>query len=190
MKQQALQESLNRISELNNEDLSMLLSCAENRKLKKGESVLKEGDVCRSFYLVDKGYLRTWYNKNGVPINLNFTFEGDFTSNFKSFKSRQPSEYIIEAGETSSVWVFDFNIISTQYKGYPQITLFIRRLAIRLLLAADEHSNLFKMYTPTERYRYIEKNKPQLLQRISLSQLASYIGITRETLSRIRSKSH
>jgi len=47
---------------------------------------------------------------------------------------------------------------------------------------------MFKMYTPTERYRYIEKNNPRLLQRVSLTQIASYLGIARETLSRIRAK--
>jgi CRP-like cAMP-binding protein len=78
--------------------------------------------------------------------------------------------------------------IPEQFKSYPVIALFVRRLAIRLLLASEEHSNLFKLYTPTERYRYIEKNKPELLQRISLSQIASYLGVTRETLSRIRRK--
>jgi hypothetical protein len=57
-----------------------------------------------------------------------------------------------------------------------------------MLLASEAHSDLFKIYTPTERYRYIEKNNPKLLQRISLSQMASYLGIARETLSRIRAK--
>jgi len=57
-----------------------------------------------------------------------------------------------------------------------------------MLLIAEEHINFYKMYTPTERYHYIEKNNPQLLQRVSLSQMASYLGVTRETLSRIRAK--
>ena len=56
------------------EDIPLLISCAINRKLKKGEALLKEGEVCRSFYLVDQGYLRTWYNKDGVIINFEFYF--------------------------------------------------------------------------------------------------------------------
>ena len=190
MNQTTLQSSIAQISKTSDEDIALLVSCAVARKLKKGEPLLKEGDLCRSFYLVEKGYLRTWYNKNGVPINLSFTFEGHFISNLKSFKSRQPSDLTIEAGEPSVVWIFDLNTMAATYKAHPAITLFVRCLAIRVLLASEEHSSLFKMYTPAERYHYIEKNNPQLLQRISLSQLASYLGVTRETLSRIRAKSN
>jgi len=173
---------------ITDEDIPLLVSCTRSRELKKGEPLLKEGEVCRSFYLVEKGYLRTWYNKDGVTINLNFTLEGDFTTNIISLKSHKASEFTIEAGEHTSVSVFDLDIIANEFNSHPQILLFIRRLASHLLLASEEHSNLFKMYTPTERYRYIEKNNPRLLQRISLSQLASYLGVTRETLSRIRGK--
>jgi CRP-like cAMP-binding protein len=175
---------------MTNEDLSSLVSYATGRELKKGEVLLNEGEVCRAFYLVDKGYLRTWYNKNGAEINLSFTFEGDFISNLKSVKSKRPSNLIIEAGEDTSVWVFDLDSMTKQPNPSPEINIFIRRLAIRILLAAEEHSNLFKIYTPTERYRLIEKNHPLLLQRIPLSQLASYLGVARETLSRIRKKNH
>jgi len=188
MQQKTLLAAIKQISDQPEEDIKLLADCAAARKLKKGEALLKEGELCRSFYLVEKGHLRTWYNKNGVPINLNFTFEGQFTSNLKSFKSRKPSELIIEAGEPTSVWIFDLNAIAARHKSHPAISLFVRRLAIQVLLASEEHSNLFKMYTPTERYHHIEKNNPQLLQRISLSQLASYLGVTRETLSRIRAK--
>ena len=170
------------------EDISLIISCAIGRKLKKGEPVLMEGEVCRSFYLVDKGYLRTWYNKDGATINLNFTFEGDFTTNIKSLKSHEVSEFTIEAGEETYIWIFDLDTIAKDFNSHPQIVLFIRRLGMHMLLASEEHGNLFKMYNPTERYRYIEKNNPKLLQRISLSQIASYLGVTRETLSRIRGK--
>jgi len=184
----ALHAAITQITKISEEDIALLVSCSVQQKLKKGETILKEGEVCRSFYFVEKGYLRTWYNKSGVPINLNFTFEGEFISNLKSFKSREPSEVIIEAGEPAIIWVFDLNAMSLQQKTHAAISAFVRRLAVRVLLKSEEHSSLFKMYTPTERYHHIEKNRPQLLQRISLSQLASYLGVTRETLSRIRAK--
>jgi len=170
------------------EDIPLLIDCAQRMEFKKGKPLLKEGEACRAFYLVEKGYLRTWYNKGGAAINLNFTFEGDFTTNLKSIIGRQASELTIEAGEDISVWIFDLDAMAERLASHPQVSLFIRRLAVRILLAAEDHSNLFKLYTPTERYHYIEKNNPRLLQRISLSQIASYLGVSRETLSRIRSK--
>ncbi len=170
------------------EDIPLLVAWAESREFKKGTVLLKEGTVCREFYLVEKGYLRTWYNKDGAAINLNFTFEGAFTTNLKSLNGRLPSELTIEAGEDARVWVFNLDLRRERPGSDAQIVLFVRRLALHIMLVAEEHSNLFKLYTPTERYRYIEKNNPTLLQRISLSQLATYLGVTRETLSRIRGK--
>ncbi len=185
-----LRSAATSIVELSDDDFSLLLSFASQRTLKKGGILLNEGEKCRSFYLVEKGYLRTYYNKDGDAINLNFTFEGSFASNIKSFLNRQPSEIIVEAGEDTLVWIFKFEQVSDFLQTHPQVARFVRRLAMKLLLASEAHSDLFKIYTPTERYRYIEKNNPKLLQRISLSQMASYLGVTRETLSRIRAKTH
>lgn len=185
---ETLRAAVLNVVEMADDDLALLLSCATRRALKKGEAILQQGHICRSFYLVDSGYLRTWYDKDGSAININFTFEGNFACNLKSFRNRLPSELTIEAGEDSAVWVFDIDKISGHFEARPQVARFIRRLAISLLLDSEAHSDLFKIYTPTERYRYIEKNKPALLQRVSLSQIASYLGVTRETLSRIRAK--
>ena len=185
---QKLQSCINSVLTLSDQDFSLLMNCVVSRGLKKGEILLNEGEVCRAFYLVDQGYLRTYYNKDGAAINLHFTFEGNFISNLKSYKSKQPSDLIIEAGEDTWVWIFNLKQISDKAKLHTDIGKFIRRLAIDLLLAAEEHNNMFKIQTPTERYRYIEKNNPALLQRISLSQMASYLGVARETLSRIRGK--
>ena len=183
-----LEYYINQILELSPEELGLLTACVVSRQLKKGELILKEGAICRHFYLVQKGHLRTWYNKDGVSINLNFTFEGSFSSNLKSLKNREASTFNIEAGEDSDVWVFPLDNISRQLNLYPQISRFIRRLAIQILIDSEEYSNLFKIHTPAERYYYMEQNNPRLLQRIPLSQIASYLGVARETLSRIRAR--
>ncbi|MGN6568965.1 MAG: Crp/Fnr family transcriptional regulator, partial [Flavipsychrobacter sp.] len=131
---------------------------------------------------------RTYYNKDGTTINLNFTFERDFTSNLLSFKTRTASELVIEAGEPTEIWILDLNQLRPYFKSYPDLEKFVKRLALRLLLASESYSNLFKISTPAERYKYVEQNNPRLLQRIPLSQIASYLGVSRETISRIRSR--
>ncbi len=190
MDYKTLQSYIEPVIALAEDELALLLSCATKLQLKKNEQLLKQGEVCRAFYLVESGYLRTYYDRDGVAINMNFTFEGDFTANLRSYRSRQPSEMIIEAGEDSIIWIFNMREIAEQYDVYPQVSRFVRRLAITQLLASQEHSDLIKLNTPAERYRHIEKNNPQLLQRVSLSQLASYLGVTRETLSRVRAKNN
>ncbi|MDP9076863.1 MAG: Crp/Fnr family transcriptional regulator [Bacteroidota bacterium] len=188
MDNNTLRNHITKILDLPEEDLSLLISCVTYRELKKGEILLNEGEISLAFYLVKNGYLRTYFNKGTTVINLHFAFEGEFTANLQGIKTRQGSENIIAAGEDSSVWIFDLNVIAKYFDTRHQINIFMRRMAFRMLLAMEEHGNLFKIYTPTERYRYIEKNNPRLLQRISLSQIASYLGIARETLSRIRAK--
>jgi CRP-like cAMP-binding protein len=190
MDDKELEEGIKQIIELSSDDLDFLMSCAQKCDYKKGDQLLKEGEIGRSFFWVVAGYLRTYYNKDGIAINLNFTFENNFAANIKSYQGKQPSELIIEAGEDAQVWVFNLNQLSGSYEDHPQVAKFVRRTAIRLLLAAEAHSDRFRIYTPTERYQYIQDHNPQLLQRIPLSQLASYIGVARETLSRIRGKNN
>ncbi len=184
-----LRQSLAKIGDLSDEEWALLKGTATPKEFKRGERLLNEGDICRAYFFVEKGYLRTYYNKDGVEINLQFSFEGDFTTNFKSLKNEKPSHFIIEAGEKSRVWIFDREKMKPLYFEKEAIGLLLRRLAMQLLLSSEEYSNLYKISTPTQRYEYIERHKPHLLQRLSLSQLSSYLGVTRETLSRIRSAS-
>lgn len=183
-----LQDCITQVLPLPGDALSALMGCVTWHQLKKGSVVLNEGEVCQALYFVEKGYLRTYYNKDGATINLNFTFEGDFTSNLLSFKTRTASELVIEAGEPAEIWVLDINQLRPYFKLYPDLEKFAKRLALRLLLASEAYSNLFKISTPTERYKYVEQNNPRLLQRIPLSQMASYLGVSRETISRIRGR--
>ncbi len=172
------------------EDLNRMIRLVQPKEYAKGQLVVKEGEVCRTFYLVEKGYLRTWYNKEGIPINLNFTLEGQFVSNIKSLKTRQPSEINIEASEDSTLWLFNLDNMPEAWKRHPAMSGFARRVAMHMLLEAQSHSDMCKINTPAERYHYIETHNPALLQRVPLSQLASYLGVTRETLSRIRANSY
>jgi CRP-like cAMP-binding protein len=188
MNRQVLRDSILNFSHLSDDDLSVLIGAASYKEFPKGSAILKEGEVCRLLYFVEEGYLRTYYNKDGATINLDFTLEGDFTTNLKSAKNRQPSELTIEAGEDVCLWTFEVDKFEANFRKYPEAERFLRKLFVRLLLLSEEYSNLYKISTPAERYKYVEQNRPELLQRISLTQMASYIGVSRETLSRIRGK--
>ncbi|SHN01130.1 Crp/Fnr family transcriptional regulator [Mucilaginibacter sp. OK098] len=170
------------------ESVSLLVSHFEHKVLQKGDIVLKEGEICTAFYFVESGHLRTCYNKEGVKINMHFHLEGSITSDHINGKAGIPSEFTIEAGEKSEIWVLNRETLVELCHADPKIMIFGRRLLSRILVDLSAHSNLFRMYTPAERYQYIEKNSPHLLQRVSLSNLASYLGMNRRTLTRIRAK--
>jgi len=186
--QTLLHKKITGLTDISIASLEKLFEAAEQQQLHKGEIILKQGQICKTIAFVEKGYLRTYVEKDGIDINIDFTFENNFTTNLKSLRLNTPSDTNIQAGESTTIYVFDKDILLDLYKVSPEIESFGRKLLEQLLIAQEEHSNLFKVYSPTERYHYLLENKPQYLQRVSLSQLASYLGVTRETLTRIRRK--
>jgi CRP-like cAMP-binding protein len=176
------------LTPLSQESVEKLFEATSERKVSKGEIILREGQICRKIVFVEEGYLRTFIVKDGLDINTDFTFESNFTTNLKSLRSSLPSETTIQAGEATVVFEFDKDQLLELYKESPEIESFGRKLLEQLLIMQEEHTTLFKLFTPTERYNYLLRYKPQIIQRVSLSQLSSYLGIARETLSRIRKK--
>lgn len=176
------------LTDISASSLRKLFKITSPRQLFKGEIILKQGQGCKTIVFVEKGYLRTFMEKDGIDINTDFTFENNFTTNLKSLRSNLPSETNIQAGESSTIYEFEKDRLLNLYKASPEIESFGRKLLEQLLIAQEEHSTLFKIYSPAERYDYLLNNKPEYLQRVSLSQLASYLGVTRETLTRIRRK--
>ncbi|MDP3469844.1 MAG: Crp/Fnr family transcriptional regulator [Daejeonella sp.] len=183
-----LYKTITDLTEISASSLDKLFEIANKRQLTKGETILKEGQICKNIMFVEKGYVRTFIDKDGTEINTDFTFEGNFTTNLKSLRSASSADNSIQAGEITTLYEFDKDKLLELYNVSAEIESFGRKLLEQLLIAQEEHTNLFKIYSPTERYQYLQTSKPEILQRISLSQLSSYLGIARETLSRIRKK--
>ena len=156
--------------------------------LRKGQMLLTEGQVCRSIYFIERGLVRSFQNKEGKEVNLNFSLEGSFVTHLKSMRMETPADYNLQAIEPTQVWEFGKKELQNLYARSPEIESFGRKLLEQLLMEQEEHIHLFKLHTPAERYHYVTEHTPALLQRISLSQLSSYLGISRETVSRIRKK--
>lgn len=183
-----LYKKITDLTEISVSSLDKLFEIANKRQFTKGEIILKQGQICNTILFVEKGYLRTFIDKDGTEINTDFTFEGNFTTNLKSLRSASSADNSIQAGEIIIIYEFDKDKLLELYDVSAEIESFGRKLLEQLLIAQEEHTNLFKIYSPSERYQYLQSNKPEILQRISLSQLSSYLGIARETLSRIRKK--
>ncbi|MBE9461984.1 Crp/Fnr family transcriptional regulator [Dyadobacter subterraneus] len=168
--------------------LPLLASIFEGETLKKGEVVLKEGEICTAFYFVESGHLRTCYQNDGTEINLYFHLEGSITSDHRNAKNSIPSKFTIKAGEKSKIWILNRKKLEELCYANDQIMIFGRNLVSHIGLNLHDNDVLSKMYSPAEHYAYIQKNNPDLLQRVSISNLASYLGIDRRTLTRIRGK--
>jgi CRP-like cAMP-binding protein len=181
-----LHKKIIELAEISVSGLCKLFETAVQRQYEKGGIILKKGQICKTVVFVEKGYLRTFIEKDGSEINTDFIFEGNFTTNLKSLRSSCLSDTTIQAGEPATVYEFDKDELLNLYKASAEIESFGRKLLEQLVISREEQTKLFIIYSPAERYKYLQANKPEILQRISLSQLASYLGVARETLSRIR----
>lgn len=176
------------LMDFSEKSMEALLPALAKKEFKKNEFLLHEGQVCNSLFFIEKGYCRGFFEKDGTEKNTSFFFENEMATNISSFAGGQPSAFSIQACEPVSVVVFDKYKLIDAGRQAPDIEV-LGRKCLRLTAARlEEQANLFKLLTPQERYEFLEKNRPDMLQRVSLTHLSSYLGIARETLSRIRKR--
>lgn len=166
----------------------LLQPALTKKEFKKNALLLEKGHVCNSLFYIVNGYCKSYYDIDGVAKNTAFFFENEFATNIHSFGSGQKSDFYIIACEPLTAIIFDKDKLFQATKQSNEIEA-LGRNCIRLFATKqEEFSNLFKLYSAQDRLGYLETKYPEMLQRVSLSQLASFLGIARETLSRIRKR--
>jgi CRP-like cAMP-binding protein len=163
-------------------------SCFYEQEVSAKTTLLKEGELATKLYFIDEGCLRLWFNKDGKDITFQFFFEGQPVSSIDSFLYNQPSIFSIESLEPSKL-------------RYIQKDDFERLLALNSELKnaiLERTIQRFRDYmflflsrikdTPHERYTDLVKNHPEIVQRVPQHYIASYLGITSVSLSRIRNR--
>lgn len=176
------------ITELSEESWEILCDCFTEVIYQKGDWLLREGQVCKSVFYINEGFCKSFYIHEGKAINTAFYFENEFATNVKSLINASPSDYFIQACEHLKAAKLDKARLLDAYKKSPQIETFGRKVLELMIAKQEEHADSFKILTPKERYALLLARQPDFLQRVSLSQTASYLGISRETLSRLRAK--
>ena len=157
-------------------------------KFSKGDFFVKEGAVCRNLLLLEQGNVRQYMNKNGAEPIACFSFPGEYIVSYKSFEFNKPANVNIQFVTDASGYSISWANLAKLKLTY-QILSEIERLALDCTIYSLEERMYQFMFTPArERYRYLLYYRPTLLHHISLTNIAFYLGITLETLSRIRSK--
>ncbi|QDH78120.1 Crp/Fnr family transcriptional regulator [Echinicola soli] len=157
------------------------------RTFKKGEVVVREGQYSKSGYLIVKGCSRAYYLKNGKDISDWFTFENQFMASVVSFFSDKPSPHYVEFVEDSTVLEFSKDIVDGLSEKHHDFERLIRKVVTETMLGLCERLDTIQFSRAEERYRQLLEIHPDITNRIPLTHIASYLGITLETLSRIRS---
>jgi CRP-like cAMP-binding protein len=181
-----LQTSISNIAPLTGDALELFINAAQKQMVKKGDYLLQEGNRCHYIWFIETGACRSFYDNKNKETNTGFYFENTFITNLKSLRGNEPSVYNIQAIETSILRRWHKDELRSLYGQSPDIAAFGQQWLEQLLIAQETHIHWLKKYTPEERYQSILSNSPELIRRVSLTQLSSYLGISRETLSRIR----
>lgn len=176
------------LTSFSDESWKLLQPALTQKQFKKNELLLRQGQICNSLFYIDKGYCKSYYEIDGIVKNTGFYFENEIATNVRSFGSGQKSEFNIIACEQLTTVVFDKEELFEISRQVIEVET-LGRNCIRLFATKqEEFLNLFKLYSAQERLEYIEAKYPEITQRVSLSQLSSFLGVARETLSRIRKR--
>jgi len=175
--------------QLENDELNTILSRFKLIQVKKNEPLLKSGNVADKIYFIKKGCLRLYYSTEDHNITTRFmAFEGTFLTSIVSFISREPSTEYIEAVEVSELLAISYDDFFHLRNTIPQWDkMYIYILEYGLTVITSKLSSLLTQ-NAAERYRNLLKNNPELIQRLSNANLAAYLNISPETLSRIKSQ--
>lgn len=160
----------------------------QKKYLTKGEYLLEEGKLCRQIAFIEKGLFRTFYLRDGVEITTCFCKENTITCSYKSLITQQPSDLSIQALEDCELTVFSYSDLNALYDKHPFWQLVGRMAAENEFLIMENYTRFINDLPAQKRYQQILDTDPNLLQRVPLVYLASYLQIKPETLSRVRKK--
>lgn len=180
-------ETVSQFTDLTPKGKDALVSILKLKEAKKGQILVKENSVCNYIYFIEEGLTRTYYYKDGKDITDWISIEGNFACSILSYISRQPDRRGIEALENSVLYSLQYEELEELSLQYHDIERFCRQLVSFGIVQLQKRFDDLHFSSASERYKKIIEETPSFVQRVPLGVLASYLGITQETLSRIRS---
>lgn len=151
--------------------------------------LVRPGQYCRKLFFIEEGLVReSYFSMSGKETTYRFNIEGAFVTVADSFLDNQPSRYSLETLEDSglcSITLADFEELLRKHPVFEKLQILIQH---QLMLEMKDRITALQFQTAKERYESLLENQPSIFQRVSLGHIASYLGISQETLSRIRSK--
>jgi CRP-like cAMP-binding protein len=188
MQRNQLRISLNRITEIPEEEFLYIVQQLEHRELEKGQHVIRDGEECRHLYYCEQGVFRMYFTtKDGAEINKSFFTENMFFTSYSAMILGIPSFYSIQALVPAKVAIFTKQTFERLYSRHRCWETLGRKLAEGLYIKKELKERQLMQLSAEERYRLFLQEHPGLNKRINQYHIASYLGISPVSLSRIRS---
>lgn len=180
-------ETTQELMTLSQESKAAFTSISQRLELPKRHNLVKADTVCNYVYYIEKGLSRTFYLIDGKDVTDWISTEKTFACSIVSFITRKPDIRAIELLENSILWAIHYDDLERLYKEHHEIERFGRLLISTGLVQVQQRFDDLHFASAHDRYKKLIRTNPTLIQRVPLGMIASYLGITQETLSRIRS---
>ena len=179
-------ELARRYSTMTHDELDVLESILIPRKYAKNEIILREGETCENIYWVVKGLVRQFYYKNKKELTEYMATENSIVMCIESLFKEEPSTLTIQALEPSIIYSLPKADLEQAAIKCVNIQMLFRKILEESLIISQQRADMLRFESAQDRYQKLVKNSPQLVLRAPLVYIASYLQMTPETLSRVR----
>ena len=186
-KRDIARELARKYSTMTHDELDILEGILEPVKYGKGEMILAEGEVCRGISYIEKGLVRQFYNKNGKEVTEHLGVDHTIFMCIESLFKEEPSRLQVEALEATLVYILPKSKLEAVAIRNVNIQMLYRKILEESLIQSQVHADLMRFETAPNKYKRLCELSPQVVLRAPLTYIASYLQMTPETLSRIRS---
>ncbi|MEP7374572.1 MAG: Crp/Fnr family transcriptional regulator [Chitinophagaceae bacterium] len=177
---------LNNVYPLSGPLCEYLQCCLKYREISRKDYLLKAGHICRHIHFIESGLLRCYYDKGTTEVCSWFMKEGDIIVSIESFYRQVPSYESIQALEDCRLFYIEYNDLDFIYKNYAEFNYIGRELTLNYFILWAQQLYGLRMQNSYERYHWLITNFPELVLRVPAKHIASYLGITEVTLSKIK----
>ena len=185
-KRDVARELARRYSTMTHDELDILESVLVPMKFAKGEIVLAEGDICQNIYWIVKGLVRQYYYKNNKELTEYMAAENTIMMSIESLFKEKPSMQIIQALEPTLIYAMPKAELEAVAMRSVNIQILYRKILEESLIISQQRADMLRFESAQDRYQKLVKSAPQLVLRAPLVFIASYLQMTPETLSRVR----
>ena len=186
-KRDIARELARKYSTMTHDELDILEGILEPVKYGKGEMILSEGEVCRGISYIEKGLVRQFYHKNGKEVTEHLGVDHTIFMCIESLFKEEPTRLQVEALEATLVYILPKSKLEAAAIRNVNIQMLYRKILEESLIQSQVHADLMRFETAPNKYKRLCELSPQVVLRAPLTYIASYLQMTPETLSRIRS---